>query len=745
MVYKHFTFIFQKANKSLFFLFVFLFSFCSNSLFSQQISDIAVTDDWEDGGTLFENSDLAVNIEFKLTRRVCDSASFNSGNNLFRFKIAQKKAPLGIDKFLAFKIVYQDCFNRYICKTVNLNIGAKRRNDVWDGVQPLADPNSDNSFRGKKLLIAFMDVKVRPDRDPTKDSECDQNSLPKELQAPKIVTKPQINDDEVSAQERARIQAASRAIQRPRKAGLKIKGPSGIIVKGQKIKLEISDPLETEWNWFLDDCNGALIKSSSNFIEVSPYEETTYFAKPIVNNSNVELCLSYRVVVDTLGEVSRPASDIIASNNGKLCKGETIKMYTIGGKLGTNATWQWFADGCSGNPIFVGDTLLASPEINYTYYVRASGKFNTTDCIARKITVLNPTLNRTIISNNESAICSGSTIKLKIGGSKSDNEGQWKWYDGSNKFIAAGDSINLKLFETSKVSAQLEGICIKPIELLTNITIAKQSIIPKSINSKFSNQKTISLSISGGTLRDESKWVWYKNGTTKDKILGSGMDRISDDQYLNGDTYFLRAEGLCDTTKFITRDSIQYEKNRILVNVGIVPLDISGIQTSKTLTISISRIKGRFGWYVRGKYSIGSAVSSSLITNTTDDKVANYASSVNYYKFTNLTSTSRLSATAGIHIGITKNAFINIGTGYGARNLYWGINEFLAVDNSAVAGNLWAKNVNYSPSGIEAEGGISLLFNRINVNVNYSMLGLASGSSTSKKFSDISLGVGYNF
>lgn len=745
MISKHTIFSFQKINKGLLFLFILLMSFISNSLYSQKISDIALTDDWEEGGTLFENADLSVDIEFKLTRIVCDSTSFNSGNNLFRFKIAQKRTPLGVDKFLAFKIIYQDCFNRYICKTINLNIGAKRRSDVWDGVQPLADLNSDNSFRGKKLIVAFMDVKVRPDRDPTKDSECDQNVLPKELQTSKVATKPQIIDNELSDQERARIQAASKAVQRPRKAGLKIKGPNGIIVKGQKIKLEISDPLETDWNWFLEDCNGALIKSSSNFIEVSPYEETTYFAKPIVNNSNVELCLSYRVVVDTLGEVSKPASDIIASNNGKLCKGETIKMYTIGGKLGTNASWQWFVDGCSGTPIFEGDTLLASPEINYTYFVRASGKFNVTDCITRKITVLNPTLNRSIIADNENAICSGAAVKLKIGGSKPDNEGVWKWYDGNKKYIIAeGDSINFKLFETSKVFAQLEGICIKPIELVTNITIAKQSLIPKSINSKFSNQKTIELSISGGKLQENSKWVWYKNGISKDKILGTGIEKISDDQYFKGDTYFLRVEGLCDTTKFITRDSIQYEKNRILINVGVVPKDISGTQMRPTLTLAFSSIKGRFGWYVRGKYSLGKGETTSLVTNATDDKVANYASSVNYYKFNNNTNTSRLSATAGLHLGITRNIFVNVGAGYGARNLYWGIDEFKAVDNVVVA-DTYVKNVNHSPSGIEAEGGFSLLFKQINVNVNFGILGLVSGSSTSKKFSDLSVGVGINF
>jgi hypothetical protein len=163
-----------------------------------------------------------------------------------------------------------------------------------------------------------------------------------------------------------------------------------------------------------------------------------------------------------------------------------------------------------------------------------------------------------------------------------------------------------------------------------------------------------------------------------------------------------------------------------------------------TFTLAFSSIKGRFGWYVRGKYAIGKAETTSLVTNATDDKVANYASSVNYYKFNNNTNTSRLSATAGVHLGITRNVFVNLGAGYGARNLYWGIDEFKAVDNSSVTGDTYVKNVNHSPNGIEAEGGLSLLFNQINVNVNFGILGLASGSSTSKKFSDISVGVGIN-
>lgn len=727
------------------FLLLAFFILVTNEVNAQKLSVIAVTDEWEEAGTIIDNSDLTVDIEYKLTRKECDSISFSGGNNAFRFKINQKKVPLGIDKFLAFKIIYQDCFNRYICKIVNLNIGVKRRNDVWDGVQPLADPNQDYSFRGKKLIVAFTDVKIRSDRDPTKDSECDASNLPKEISTAKQNDRSISQELDISDQERARLQAASRAISRPRKAGLKINGPNGLIVKGQKIKLEISDTSEKDWNWYLEDCDGVLLKSNSNFIEVSPYDETTYFAKPIVNNSNITLCLSYHVIVDTLGEVSKVASDIIATNNGKLCKGEFIKLYPIGGKLGTNAKWQWFANGCSGTPFYEGDTLYTSPENTVNYFVRASGKFNTTDCIAKKVNVIDPQLgNRKISADNENAVCAGTILQFKIQGQKQENERDWKWYDGNQKYISTGDSITYKAFESSKIFARLDGMCVAPLELQSYINIAKKSVNPKFISSKIVNNKTIELSISAGKLQENSRWVWYKNGKIRDKVFGNNDLKIEDNQYQKGDLYFLRAEGLCDTTTFVTVDSVMALPSKIALNIGVVPIDISGTQTSKTLTLSISSIKGRLGWYVRGKYSIGSSVSTSLITNSTDDKIANYSSTTNYYKFVDLSSTSRMSATLGLHLGISKQVFFNIGMGYGARILNWGIQEYFANNNLPISGNSWVKNVNSSPSGIEAETGMTILLNKLNFNFNYSVLGLSSPANT-RKFSDLSIGLGFSF
>lgn len=140
----------------------------------QELVDIPITGDWESAGSLYENEELIVEVDYKLSLLACDSKSeFGNSNHLYRFRITSKKPTKQIeDKFLSFILIFQDCQGVVICKTANVNIGIRRKNDVWDGVQPLADPNGDNSFVGKKLLVPFGEVRISKQKNSTKDGEC---------------------------------------------------------------------------------------------------------------------------------------------------------------------------------------------------------------------------------------------------------------------------------------------------------------------------------------------------------------------------------------------------------------------------------------------------------------------------------------------------------------------------------------------------------------------------------------------
>lgn len=160
------------------FLWVFILVF-SLPVRGQELSDIPVSGEWENAGTLYENDELSIEIDYKLSQLACDKSEFGISNHLYRYRITAKKSTkLVEDKFLSFVLIFQDCQGVAICKTVNVNIGIKRKSDVWDGIQPLSDPNGDNSFRGMKLLVPFSDVKISKQRNAAKDGECNAKVAP---------------------------------------------------------------------------------------------------------------------------------------------------------------------------------------------------------------------------------------------------------------------------------------------------------------------------------------------------------------------------------------------------------------------------------------------------------------------------------------------------------------------------------------------------------------------------------------
>jgi hypothetical protein len=752
---------FRKISFALSLTFIMLLGMKNTSL-AQSETVIPATDEWEPGGILLDNSDLTVEIEFKLAKKGCDSSAFGNSNHLFRYKILAKKKPLNEDRYLTFKIIYQDCFGRYICKTNNLNIGIKKKNDVWDGIQPLSDPNLDNSFRGSRLIIPFSEVKLNWTKDPTKDSECYKKvvSIPSAGSRKKNTTTvtSQTTDENKNSEVEDKIEKQNYTSPRQepikseisksyptRKADLRIKGPSGQIIRGQKIRLELTDPTDTEWNWYEEKCDGILVKSASSFYETEASISTTYYAKPIVNNSNKEICLNYHLFVDSVSTISFPAKKIIATKNGRVCPGEAIKMYPMGGLLGTGAVWQWFSGkSCSGNSFFEGDTLIveALPS-SFSFSVLAKGTFNTTECISKDLNVINPNAeSRSIISNPAAEdICPGSEVILSIAGKALENEPNWKWYSNQNTFLGEGISLKYKVNYSTGINAKLEGICNEPITLYKDLYVTKTSIAPSKYKIRFLPANNLQISIKDGELLGQSKWVWYKNYISKENRILVASDTY-ETIYDPNLTLFVRAEGPCDTTQTLRIDSLSTRKSRSYFSIGYTPMNISGTQTSNSFSITFGRITNLFGWYIRGKYAPSDVASTTLTTNNTE--ITNYNVSNCYYQYNGSTKTTRYSALLGLNIGFSKQFFWNIGAGYGSRELYWGINEFSIV-GGIKSGTNYAKNTNFSQTGIEIETGFTLSVSKINLGASFNYLGLLQNNNQVKPFSDTSIHLGFNF
>ncbi len=254
------------------------------------LDSIPITGDWESAGFIQDSPDMRVEIEYRLQKNSCDVAGFGNTNHQFRFKIESLKKILGFDRYLTFKIMFEDCSGVLICKTVNLNVGVKQKNDRWDGIQPLLDPNSDNSFTGRRLIKAFYDVNLRWEKDPTKDSECLLVN-PAALEVPSGgrptggVTKPGTPRPPMIYEMASSIGIKAKKLNCP---GAEVAFyPNG----GKKDDL-------IKYHWSKNTCEGEQIWTGDTLV-VSPTETTAYYLK-MVGPKAPSKCISINYVVNPL-------------------------------------------------------------------------------------------------------------------------------------------------------------------------------------------------------------------------------------------------------------------------------------------------------------------------------------------------------------------------------------------------------------------------------------------------------------
>jgi hypothetical protein len=135
----------------------------------------------------------------------------------------------------------------------------------------------------------------------------------------------------------------------------------------------------------LDNCPNVSVVSSHTppFTFPSGTTTVTYTATDASNN---QTSVSFDV---TVLEPSFAADEVVSDRDyNNICRGENITLTVVGGSLGENANWVWYAGGCgTGTPVGTGTSITVSPLNTTTYYVRAEGLCNTTSCVLIQVVV----------------------------------------------------------------------------------------------------------------------------------------------------------------------------------------------------------------------------------------------------------------------------------------------------------------------------------------------------------------------
>ena len=102
----------------------------------------------------------------------------------------------------------------------------------------------------------------------------------------------------------------------------------------------------------------------------------------------------------TFNGCSASSSDFIVTSDGvesiaptsvsgtsPICQNSSSQLTVNGGSLGTGAEWKWYSGSCGGVLVDSGSTITVNPVVTTTYYVRAEGSCNITDCASYTVVV----------------------------------------------------------------------------------------------------------------------------------------------------------------------------------------------------------------------------------------------------------------------------------------------------------------------------------------------------------------------
>lgn len=218
------------------------------------------------------------------------------------------------------------------------------------------------------------------------------------------------------------------------------------------------------------------------------------------------------VVVDTIyiSQVLSTAPVAASSSSSFVCNGDSTVLTVTGGSIGTAANWNWYTGNCGGNYVASSDSLIYSPTISSTYYVRAEGVCNTTICVSIYLSLKDHSIIPTSVSATASPINPGISTFLSQSGGMLGTSANWYWYENScgGNIVGYYDTLTLHPSATTTYYLRAEGVCNTTSCLSITIVVFPTSISNESIDANkitfypnpFKSTFTIKIKESNATL-----------------------------------------------------------------------------------------------------------------------------------------------------------------------------------------------------------------------------------------------------
>ncbi len=359
------------------------------------------------------------------------------------------------------------------------------------------------------------------------------------------------------------------------------------------------------------------------------HTQTTYYRRVAIDSRN---CRGYsNTATVSVKEKSVRATSISDSRNN-ICPGGLVRLTVVGGSLGEDASWKWYSGSCGGTPAGTGPYIDVYPNTTTTYYVRADGECNTTDCVSKTINVYTYSTDPTSITAVSCAE-SGESVSLTVNGGSLSNSGgaRWKWYKNSTSGTpfasTTGRTVNVNHTATTTYYVRAEGGC-GPTTGSVSKTINIESEAPTSITSTAGDiicpNTATTLEVVGGSLGTGASWKWYIGSTSGSSVHTGATYPVSPG---SATTYYVRAEGTCGPSGAVSKTINVYTYSTDPTSITAVSCAESGESVSLTVNGgSLSNSGGaRWKWYKN-------STSGTPFASTTGRTVnVNHTAATTYY------------------------------------------------------------------------------------------------------------------
>ncbi|CAG5077690.1 gliding motility-associated C-terminal domain-containing protein [Parvicella tangerina] len=297
------------------------------------------------------------------------------------------------------------------------------------------------------------------------------------------------------------------------------------------------------WEWYSTSCGGVSVGSGAS-IMVNPSATTTYYVRAEGGCGNT-ICESVTVTVESTS--TDPTS--INASTSTICIGTgPVSLNVVGGSLGTGASWEWYETACGTGNIGSGTNIVVNPSVTTTYYVRAEGSCNNTNCASVTITVNDESTDPTAVVTPNTNLCNGQTAVLTVSGGSLGAGADWEWYEAScgGLSIGSGNAISVSPTATTSYFVRAEGTCNTTNCASTTITIGSGAADPDSATVDVNNicpEDTVTLTVWSSTLLPAGyTYVWYTGACGAVPV---GVGQTLDVAPSSTITYYCKAVGTC--------------------------------------------------------------------------------------------------------------------------------------------------------------------------------------------------------